>query len=106
MPHSASAKKRHRQNLRNRERNRAEKSALKSSIRKVLAATSSGDAAVSREEFQGLVKTADQAVAKGTIHRNRAARIKSRLSTRVLAASKGTTVQAAAPTKGRKAAKA
>ena len=52
------------------------------------------------------MKTADQAVAKGTIHRNRAARIKSRLSTRVLAASKGTTVQAAAPTKGRKAAKA
>ena len=38
MPHSASAKKRHKQNLRNRERNRAAKSELKSHVRKVLSA--------------------------------------------------------------------
>ncbi len=99
MPHSASAKKRHRQNLRDRERNRAVKSTLKNSIRKVLEAVSSGDAAVAKEQFRGASKTVDQAASKGTIHRNRAARIKSRLSARVLAASKG---EAAAVT-GRKA---
>jgi small subunit ribosomal protein S20 len=89
MPHSASSKKRHRQNLRDRERNRQVKSVVKNSIRKVLEAISSGDVESAREKFRGMAKTADRAAAKGTIHRNRAARIKSRLSARVLALSKG-----------------
>ncbi len=104
MPHSASAKKRHRQNLRDRERNRTVKSTLKTSIRKVLEAVSSGDAEAAKEQLRGAAKTADQAASKGTIHKNRAARIKSRLSARVLAASKGEAVPAAG--KGRKASKA
>lgn len=103
MPHSASAKKRHRQNLRNRDRNRAAKSELKSSIRKVLDAISAGDVDLAREQFRGASRTADQAASAGTIHRNRAARIKSRLSAHVLAASKG---ESAATSKVRKAAKA
>jgi len=102
MPHSASAKKRNRQNLRDRERNRAIKSTLKTSIRKVLAAVTTGDAEQASQRFRAAVKTVDQAAAKGTIHRNRAARIKSRLSARVKAATQGTTT-AAAPAKGRKA---
>ena len=101
MPHSASAKKRNRQNLRDRERNRSIKSTLKTSIRKLLAAVTSGNADQANQQFRATVKTADQAAAKGTIHRNRAARIKSRLSARVKAAAQGTT--AAAPAKGRKA---
>lgn len=104
MPHSASAKKRHRQSLRDRERNRAVKSTLKSSIRKVLDAASSGDAVAAKESLRGVAKTVDQAAAKGTIHRNRAARIKSRLSARLLAASKGTAAPVAV--KSRKATKA
>lgn len=99
MPHSASAKKRNRQNLRDRERNRAVKSTLKTSIRKVLDAVSSGDAEAAKTQFRGAAKTADQAAAKGTIHKNRAARIKSRLSARVLAVSKGTTGAAAGKTR-------
>jgi len=89
MPHSASAKKRHRQNLRDRERNRQVKSTVKTAIRKVLDAVSAGDLEAAREQFRGATKTADKAAAKGTIHRNRASRIKSRLSARVLALSKG-----------------
>jgi len=100
MPHSASAKKRHRQNLRDRERNRQVKSVVKSAIRKVLGAVTAGDIDLAREEFRGAAKTADRAAAKGTIHRNRAARIKSRLSSRVLALAKG---ESAAAAKGRKA---
>ncbi len=83
MPHSASAKKRHRQNLRNRERNRAVKSDLKSQVRKLLDAISTGDAAKAKEELRLVAKKADRAAASKTIHKNRAARIKSRLSTRV-----------------------
>lgn len=102
MPHSASAKKRHRQNIRNRDRNRAVKTEIKSSIRKVLEAISAGDVGLAREQFRGASRTADQAASLGTIHRNRAARIKSRLSARVLAASKGDSTSAS---KSRKATK-
>ena len=86
MPHSASAKKRHRQNLRNRDRNRAVKSEVKTQVRKVLDALSKGDATTAGEHFRTVTKKVDQAAAKKTIHRNRAARIKSRLSARLKAA--------------------
>jgi small subunit ribosomal protein S20 len=89
MPHSASAKKRHRQNLRNRDRNRAVKSDVKSQVRKVLDAVTAGDAALAKEHFRTVTKKVDQAAASKTIHKNRAARIKSRLSARVKAAGAG-----------------
>ncbi|MFM8735565.1 MAG: 30S ribosomal protein S20 [Pirellulales bacterium] len=101
MPHSASAKKRHRQNLRDRERNRVVKSEIKTKIRKVLDAITAGDVATAKEQFRGMTKTADRAAASGTIHRNRAARIKSRISARLKNAEKGTA--SAPPAKGRKA---
>ncbi|MFN7813985.1 MAG: 30S ribosomal protein S20 [Planctomycetia bacterium] len=85
MPHSASAKKRHRQNLRDRESNRAVKSDLKSQVRKVLEAISTGDVPQAREALRLVAKKADRAAAGKKIHRNRAARIKSRLSARVKA---------------------
>jgi len=99
MPHSASAKKRHRQNLRDRERNRQVKSVIKTSIRKVLDAVSAGDVDLARERLRAAAKTADRAAAKGTIHGNRAARIKSRLSSRVRNLAQGGSPAA----KGRKA---
>ncbi len=85
MPHSASAKKRHRQNLRDRESNRAVKSDLTSQVRKVLEAISTGDVPQAREALRLVAKKADRAAAGKKIHRNRAARIKSRLSARVKA---------------------
>lgn len=89
MPHSASAKKRHRQNTRDRESNRAAKSELKSQVRKVLDAITSGDVPQAREALRLVAKKADRAAASKKIHRNRAARIKSRLSARVKAAGAG-----------------
>jgi len=86
MPHSASARKRHRQNLRNRDRNRAAKSSLKTAIRRLLESLGNNDAEGAKERFRLVVKRADRAAAGGTIHRNRAARIKSRLSARLKAA--------------------
>ena len=83
MPHSPSAKKRHRQNLRSRDRNRATKSEIKTHIRNVLKSISSGDIAAADEQFRVVAKKADQAAAKKTIHRNRASRIKSRLSAKI-----------------------
>jgi len=94
MPHSVSAKKRLRQNLRARERNRAIKSEIKSELKKVLTALTNGDVAAAREQFKVVARKADRAAAKRTIHPNRAARLKSRLSARVKAAASGS---AAAP---------
>jgi small subunit ribosomal protein S20 len=92
MPHSASAKKRHLQNLRNRDRHRIVKSELKSKIRKVLDSISTGDVTSAKEQFKGMTKSTDRAAAAGTIHRNRAARIKSRMSARLKNAEKGVVV--------------
>lgn len=100
MPHSVSAKKRLRQNLRSRERNRAVKSEIKSEVRKLFEALTSGDVATAREHFRLVAKKADRAAAKRTIHPNRAARIKSRLSARVLSVAKGgATATTATPVK-------
>ena len=51
MPHSASARKRHRQNLRNRERNRAVKSSLKTAVRRLLDSLSQNDSEAVLEKF-------------------------------------------------------
>ena len=83
MPNTASAKKRLRQNVHKRERNRVAKSQIKTEIRKVLAAVTAGDLAAAREAFRGVAKRADRAAAHNVIHRNRAARLKSRLSARI-----------------------
>lgn len=85
MPHSASAKKRHRQSLVRRQRNRAAKSEIKSAIRRLLDSIG-GDAAAATDAFRSVVRKVDRAAAARVIHPNRAARIKSRLSSRMLAA--------------------
>lgn len=88
MPHSASAKKRLRQNLRNRERNRAAKSEIKTQIRKVLDSLRGGDVSSAKDHFRTVAKRVDQAASARIVHPNRAARVKSRLSARILAATK------------------
>lgn len=85
MPNTTSAKKRLRQNVVRRSRNRAAKSALHTQCKKVLAAVESGNAEQAETELRLAAKKLDQAAAKHTIHRNAAARTKSRLSARVKA---------------------
>lgn len=80
MPNTASAKKRLRQSVVRRDRNRSAKSALRTQIKKVRKAISEGSVETGKTEFQAAVKKIDQAAGKNIIHANRAARIKSRLS--------------------------
>jgi small subunit ribosomal protein S20 len=86
MPNTKSAKKRLRQSLERRTRNRAVKSTLKTQIKKVLATVGAGDATASETEYRTATKRLDQAAAKGVIHRNKASRLKSRLAARLKAA--------------------
>jgi small subunit ribosomal protein S20 len=80
MPTSPSAGKRVRQNLKRRARNRTVKSKVKTQISKLLAALQSGEVEASRREFRLAVQAIDKAVGKGVLHRNTAARRKSRLA--------------------------
>ncbi len=86
MPHSASAKKRHSQSLVRRTRNRATKSVLKGLIRRVREAAAGGDHEGAATQYKTLVKKFDQAAAKGIVHLNLAARVKSRISAHLKAA--------------------
>ena len=86
MPNSISAKKRLRQNLVRRARNRAQKSVLKSQVRKVREAIVAGNLEAGEAEFRLAAKRLDKAAAKGVVHANLAARVKSRLSSALKAA--------------------
>ena len=80
MPTTKSAKKRLRQNLERRGRNRATRSGLKTQVKKVQEAVKAGDVEKASTEFRVATKKLDQAATKGVLHRNAAARAKSRLS--------------------------
>lgn len=80
MPNSVSARKSLKQSQERRLRNRSQRSALRTQIKKVRAAISSGDVEAGEKEFRLVVKKLDQAAAKNLIHANAAARTKSRLS--------------------------
>lgn len=86
MPNTKSAKKRHRQSLDRRTRNRAAKSTLKTFVKKVRGSLESGDVAQAETNYRAAVKKLDQTAARRIIHRNAAARVKSRLSAALKAA--------------------
>ncbi len=80
MPNTKSAKKRQKQNLVRRARNKAVTSAVKTQLKKARAAVKAGDLTAGAAESKLAQKKVDQAAAKGVVHRNAAARAKSRLS--------------------------
>lgn len=86
MPNTKSAKKRLRQDKVRRANNRSVKSAMKTQIKKVTTAVDAGDFETADKEFVLAVKKLDKAGAHNVIHKNTAARYKSRLAKRIKAA--------------------
>ena len=86
MPNSNSAKKRLRQNVVRRIRNRSIKSDIKSSLRKLRLALTDGKVEEGENLFRLAAKKLDRAAARNIIHPNRAGRIKSRLQRRMRSA--------------------
>jgi small subunit ribosomal protein S20 len=80
MPNNRNAAKAMRQNAKRRLRNRSAKTSLRTVVRKARDAVASGDAAAAQSALQLATKRLDQAASKKFIHRNKAARLKSRLS--------------------------
>ncbi len=83
MAHSLSAKKRIRQNIKHRARNRGRKSQIKEQVKTFLGALSSGDMSKAEVEFRKAVTWLDKVASKGTIHKNTASRRRSRLARRL-----------------------
>ena len=86
MPNTASAKKRLRQSEALRLLNRSARSSLRSQIRRVQEAVKAGDADTAQSEYRRAQKAIDQAASRRLIHRNAAARTKSRLITLIKSA--------------------
>ena len=80
MPHTKSAKKALRQNIKRKARNRAAKKSLKFQLKKFLAAVKDGSPEAKTAEFKLAVKKLDKAASKRIIHPNAAARKKSQLA--------------------------
>lgn len=83
MANHKSALKRVRQNEKRKEINRSNRSKLRTSIKKLRTALTGSDKTVSGELLLSSVSLIDKAVNKGIIHRNTAARHKSRLTKHV-----------------------
>jgi small subunit ribosomal protein S20 len=91
MPNTKSAKKRLQQNVERRQRNRAARSQLRTLVRRVLDAVAANDGAKADTEYRAIAAQLDRAGARGLIHPNRAARVKSRLQKRIKALKQGGT---------------
>lgn len=83
MAHSLSAKKRIRQNEKRQARNRARIGALKKKVRRVADALLHSELEKAQTELLVASRQLDVEAGKGLIHRNTAARKKSRLALRV-----------------------
>ncbi len=83
MPNHKSAEKRVRQTAKRNEVNTRNRSKLRTQIKKLRAALASGDKNQSQELLNPTISLIDKSVNKGVIHRNTAARYKSRLTSHV-----------------------
>jgi small subunit ribosomal protein S20 len=82
MPNHKSAEKRMRQSENRRQINRSSRTRLRGQIRKLRAAMTAGKAEELKDLLPATVSVIDKAVQKGVLHKNAAARHKSRLAAR------------------------
>lgn len=80
MPHTRSAKKNLRKTEKRRLRNRTDLRTLKTHLKKVGTTAAEGNVEALRTEVKTTMMRLDKAAAKHVIHRNKAARLKSRIA--------------------------
>lgn len=85
MANTPTAKKRARQAARCRQANQAQRSMMRTAVKKVLRALDSGDQEKAGEAYRQAVPLVDRMAGKGLIHKNKAARQKSRLNKHIRA---------------------
>lgn len=87
MANTAQAKKRARQAEQRRQRNVSQRSLVRGAIKKVVLTLESGDKAQAQTALTAATPAIDRMARKGIIHKNKAARHKSRLNQRLRALS-------------------
>ncbi len=85
MANTRQARKRARQNEKNRQHNAALRSRMRTFIKRVEHAVAKGDGESARKAYEEAVPIIDKTANKGIIHRNKAARHKKRLNDRIRA---------------------
>lgn len=85
MANSKSAKKRALQSEKRRQHNASRSSMLRTYVKKVIAAITAGDYAAATAAFAVAQPIVDRMATKGLIHKNKAARYKSRLNAKIKA---------------------
>ena len=85
MANIKSAKKRVIVSERNRVHNVAQRSAMRTAVKKVVALIAAGQKDAAKEAFNNAQVLLDRAASNGLIHKNKAARHKSRLSAQIKA---------------------
>ena len=85
MANIASAKKRARQQELRRQHNAGQRSMLRTQIKKVVSAIQSKDKDAATAAYKAAVPVIDSMADKGLIHKNKAARHKSRLNSQIRA---------------------
>ena len=83
MANIPSAQKRARQEEVRRLRNKSRRTAMRTSMKRVLKAVRTGDHGQAQEAYREAVRVIDRTANRGVIHKNKAARHKSRLNARV-----------------------
>ncbi|MCB0345333.1 MAG: 30S ribosomal protein S20 [Bdellovibrionales bacterium] len=86
MANHKSAEKRHRQNLKKRDRNRNAKATIRTALKNAKAAAESKDIAKAEEFEKKVVRLLDKADVQGVMHKNTVARTKSRLRAHIVRA--------------------
>lgn len=85
MPNITSAKKRARQSEQRRMHNKHIRSGMRTKVKAVLSAIESGNKETASTAYKVAVPAIDSNVSKGILHKNKAARHKSRLNSRIQA---------------------
>ncbi len=85
MANSAQARKRARQAVKRRARNMSARSSMRTAVKRVLNAVNAGEKEQATDAYKAAVPVIDRMAGKGLIHKNAAARYKSRLNARVRA---------------------
>ncbi len=85
MANSAGSRKRARQAVKRNKHNSQIRAKVRTFLKKVAYAIAAGDKKEAESSFEAMQKNVEQAVSKGLIHKNQAARKKSRLSNQIKA---------------------
>jgi small subunit ribosomal protein S20 len=85
LANNASARKRARQSEKRRRQNASQRSMVRTYIKRVQSAIASGDGEKAAQALQTAIPVMDRMVGKGHLHKNKAARHKSRMTAQIKA---------------------